>query len=371
MLAVVLVGLVGAFGGIQVGVARDADDVGVLDGVHGEYLGRHHLDGVLQQDELQAAARQLDDALALAGQGDQPQRHAFRPQVLRGLGLLGGRLFGLALVLVGLGVGRVLAALRGLALALGAACRAGARVRAAGGVGFLVQPHHQVQRAVFQVGEGVAGVDDLRRQEGQHVGVHVVAQEGALLVVQVVGAQVAHVGLLQQAAQAFVRALVGGIQLVAAFVDGIQLLGGGHARLGVDDVLLHQRQVGQAAHAHHEELLQVAPEDGDEVQAFQQGHRLVGALVEHAFVEGEPGELAVLQVGLGLRRSGFVHDAPASCHVAFNGWSHHTPSGARRGVVSSRQGEEGAGSGGTPSGFDEARAGRPGPETPSSMRSTR
>ena len=196
VLAVVLVGFVGAYGGIQVGVARDADDVGVLDGVHGEYLGRHHLDGVFQQDELQAAARQLDDALALAGQGDQPQRHAFRPQVLRGLGLLGGRLFGLALVLVGLGVGRVLAALRGLALALGAACRAGARVRAAGGVGFLVQPHHQVQRAVFQVGEGVAGVDDLRRKEGQHVCVHVVAQEGALLVVQVVGAQMAHVGLL-------------------------------------------------------------------------------------------------------------------------------------------------------------------------------
>ena len=139
VLAVVLVGFVEAFGGIQVGVARDADDVGALDGVHGEDLGRHHLDGVFQQDELQAAARQLDDALALAGQGDQPQRHAFRPQVLRGLGLLGGRLFGLALVLVGLGVGRVLAALRGLALALGAACRAGARVRAAGGVGFLVQ----------------------------------------------------------------------------------------------------------------------------------------------------------------------------------------------------------------------------------------
>ena len=40
--------------------------------------------------------------------------------------------------------------------------------------------------------------------------------------------------------------------------------------------------------AHHEELLQVAPEDGDEVQALKQGHRLVGALVEHALIEREP-----------------------------------------------------------------------------------
>ena len=267
VLAVVLVLLVGALGGVQVGVAGDADDVGVLDGVHAEHLVGHHLDGVLEQDEGEPLARQLDDARALARHGHESQRHAFGAEVFGFVGL--GRL-----VLVG--------AFRLDGLLAGA--------------GLLVQAHHHVQRAVLQVGEGVARVDDLRREEGHDVLAHVAREEGALLVVEVAGAQVAHALLAQKAADLLVGALLDGVELVAARVDGVELLGGRHAGLGVDDVLLHQREVGQASHAHHEELLQVAPEDGDEVQALQKRHRLVGALIEHALVEGEPRKLAVLQI---------------------------------------------------------------------------
>lgn len=76
--------------------------------------------------------------------------------------------------------------------------------------------------------------------------------------------------------------LLHGVQLMAALMDGGELLGRRHARLRVEDLLLQKRQVGQASHAHHEELLEVGPEDADEVQALEQRHGFVGALVEHA-----------------------------------------------------------------------------------------
>ena len=266
MLAVVLVAFVGAFGGVKVGVARHADHVGVLDGVHAENFGRHHLDGVLQQDELQPVARQLDDARALLRHGHQPQRHAFGSKVFRLVGL-----------------GRLVRALR----------LRGFLAQ----VDLLVQAHHNVQGSVFKMRKRVTRVDDLRRQKRQDVLLNVAQQEGALVVGEVFRAQMAYAALTQQAANLLEGPFLDGVELAAARVDRVELLGGRHVRLRVDDVLFHQGQVGQAAHAHHEELLQVAPEDGDEVQPLEQRHRFIGSLVEHALVEREPRQLAVLQVG--------------------------------------------------------------------------
>ena len=70
VLAVVFVLLVARLVCVDVGVARNADHVGVLNLVHREDFRREHLDGVLQQDELEATARQLDYALALVRQRD-------------------------------------------------------------------------------------------------------------------------------------------------------------------------------------------------------------------------------------------------------------------------------------------------------------
>ena len=150
----------------------------------------------------------------------------------------------------------------------------------------------------------MARVDDLRREEWRHVDLGIFGEKRALLGGELIGADMGDAYLAQKRANLLKGALVGGVEFVAAQVDGAKLLGGRHVGLGVDDVLLHERQVGQAADAHHEELLQVAPEDGDEVQALQQGDRLVGALLEHALVEGEPGKLAVLQVWRGIARCG-------------------------------------------------------------------
>ena len=71
MLAVVVVQVFfGAIVGVDVGVARYADDAGALGGVHVEHLVDDGLDGVFQQDELRALARELDNAVGLMGQGD-------------------------------------------------------------------------------------------------------------------------------------------------------------------------------------------------------------------------------------------------------------------------------------------------------------
>ncbi len=294
VLPVVLALLLGAFRGVQVGVAGDADDVGVLHRVHGEDLGHEHLDGVLHEHVGQAVTGQLDDPGRLARQGDDAERDAFGPQVLRllALGLFGT--FGL----LGLGAGLLLL---GLLLLRG---------------GLLIQTYDNVQTAVFQMGEGMARIHDLRREEGQHVVLHVVVEEHQLLVGEVVLAQLVDALGRQKPAQVLVGFLVVGVQLVAPLIDGVQLLGRRHAGFRVDDGLLQQREVGERPHAHHEELLQVAPEDGDEVQALEQGHRGVGALVEHALVEVKPRQLAVLHIrGLGKRGFGvrvlrclLVHD---------------------------------------------------------------
>ena len=50
----------------------------------------------------------------------------------------------------------------------------------------------------------------------------------------------------------------------------------------------NERVLEQGADAHHEEFLQVAPKDGDEVQTLQKRDRLVGTLFEYALVEVEP-----------------------------------------------------------------------------------
>ena len=162
----------------------------------------------------------------------------------------------------------------------------------------------------------MARIDDLRRQKRQNVLLNVARQERALVVGQVFGAQVAYAAFAQQAANLLEGSFLNGVEFAAARVNRVKLFGGRHVRLRVDDVLFHQGQVGQAAHAHHEELLKVAPEDGDEVQSLEQRHRFVGSLVKHALVERKPRQLAVLQVG--RRLHAFVCNAV--CGGCMGGW---------------------------------------------------
>ena len=272
--AVVVVNLVGGFRGVKVRVAGDADDVGVFDLVHAKYHGGVMLQGMLQEYEFQALARKFDDPLALAGQGNQSKGDAFGPKVLGRLAVftvLAGFPFAV-LVLAGFAVFAVPASVLY-------------------GMG-LVKPDHHIQPAVFQMGEGVAGIDNLRRKEGRHIGPDVSVQVLKLFLVQVLHPQVLHAFGGKLLPDILVDELVVGIELMAALVNGVELLRGGHAGFQVNDGLLDQGQVREAAHTDHEKLLQVAPEDGDK----KQRHVGIRPLVKHPLVELQPGQLPVLHV---------------------------------------------------------------------------
>ncbi len=220
--AEVLVVFVGLLMGVQVGIARHLNYVGMLDRIHLENLVGSHLKGVLQQDESVAAVRGLerDDALAVARHGDDAHDD------------VGGRL----------GAGR-LALLLGLLLV--------------GLIGFclVIKAYGDVEGTVFQVGEGMEGVDDLGRHQRQHVSLHMLVKLGQLLRGQLVGIELVDACGLKLVAQA--AKVFGGLgcQFAHAGVHRFQLLRGGHARFTVVYRFLGKLQVTQATHAHHEEFL--------------------------------------------------------------------------------------------------------------------
>ena len=268
VLAVVVIQVfLGAVVRVDVGVARYADNAGALGGVHGEHLRRNGLDGVFQKDVLRAFAGQLDNALRLVRQRDKAERRIVGTDVLAlllalALGLL--RLFNYCLI--------------------------------------VHQTGKHVQCAVFQVREGVARIDDLRRKVRDNAFLQVRVQIFGLFLRKVGRLQLMDAVFGQLAHDFVVDAFLFRVQFVATLVDGKQLLAGRHLRFVVAHVLIDQRKVGKAAHAHHEELLQIAAEDGYERKALKQRHVMVFALVKNAFVEGEPGKLAVLHVGQNVMR---------------------------------------------------------------------
>ena len=83
-------------------------------------------------------------------------------------------------------------------------------------------------------------------------------------------------------------ALLFWVEFVATLIDGIELLFRRHERFIIANLLLDEREVGQAADAHHEELLEVAREDGDERETLEQWNVAIFALIEHTLIEREP-----------------------------------------------------------------------------------
>jgi len=62
-------------------------------------------------------------------------------------------------------------------------------------------------------------------------------------------------------------------------------------------LLLEAEERPERCHAHAEELVEVGRENGEEAEPLGQRHAGVGRLLEHAAVEGQPGELAVEERG--------------------------------------------------------------------------
>ena len=161
---------------------------------------------------------------------------------------------------------------------------------------FASQQSGHIEGLVGQVGEGVVAVHDLGGQHGQDAGLIVGADIALFLRRQLLHRQVADAVLPQQRRHVGVQPVFDLNEAGDNAVHLLQLLHGGLPGLVVDVIRRDQAQVEEVAHPDHEEFVQIAGEDGDEFQPFQQRHTLVPRLLQDPPVEAEPAQLAVLGV---------------------------------------------------------------------------
>ena len=157
----------------------------------------------------------------------------------------------------------------------------------------VLQHGSGVQDLVLQMGEGVAGVDDLGRQQRAH-GLLVPAPHILPVpVLQLPVGELLHPPLPQGVHDRPVHPVPLLHQRSHGVIDPPQLLRRGEASLVLPGIGGHDGQVRQAPHPDHEELVQVAGEDGEEPQPLHQGHGRVRRLLQHPPVKGQPAELPV------------------------------------------------------------------------------
>ena len=133
----------------------------------------------------------------------------------------------------------------------------------------------QAERAVGEIRERVAGVDRQRREDGKQRAAEIVLEEPLLGRVHVLGPQDADalggepgLDVLQEAA------VLLGHQLVRPLGDGLQDLGGGEP-VRTPLTVARVEPPLEAGHPDHEELVEVGAEDGEELDALEEGDGLL------------------------------------------------------------------------------------------------
>ena len=160
----------------------------------------------------------------------------------------------------------------------------------------LRQQRRGVERLVLQVRKRVAAVDDLRRQQRADVFLIIIVHIGALAVGERFVGDLADAVDGQFAHQLAVDLVAPRDHRAHRLVDARELLRRRQPALVVHIVGREHVQVHEAAHADHEKLVQIAGKDGDKAQPLDQRHGGVRRLGEHALVELQPAQLAVLRV---------------------------------------------------------------------------
>ncbi|EWS63146.1 hypothetical protein Y695_03623 [Hydrogenophaga sp. T4] len=160
------------------------------------------------------------------------------------------------------------------------------------------EPHDEVERLVRHLGKRVRGVQAHGQQQGLHFALKELLDPAALArVALTVGHQLD--ALLLQQGQQFV--VVDGVLLRH---EGVHL--GGQLFVGFDGVqaalLMGLVRVELGRHAHLEELVEVAGNDAQVAQAFQQGDIGSARPVHHPLVESQDAVVSVQksQAGLGV-----------------------------------------------------------------------
>ncbi len=135
-------------------------------------------------------------------------------------------------------------------------------------------------------------VDRHRRQDRENLVQEVAVEPGLVRASQLAGIDHRHARLAQQLAQRAPMGLLVAHQFAAAPGDGGKLLGGGQA-IGAGDGNTGPDLPAQAGHPHHIEFVQVIGRDGEEPQPLEQRMVGVACFVQHALIEGKPGQLAI------------------------------------------------------------------------------
>ena len=136
-----------------------------------------------------------------------------------------------------------------------------------------------------------------------------VAQILALLLGQILDAAQEDAFLLEGRQQFAAQTLVGlGEELADGGTNLLELFARRHAVGPGADVDARLHLLLQAADAHHEELIEIRGEDGQELEPFEQRHRRVLRFFEDAAIEFQPAqfavdvELGIVKIGNGGRR---------------------------------------------------------------------
>ena len=165
----------------------------------------------------------------------------------------------------------------------------------------VAHDHGQVQRQVGDVRERVGGIDGERRQHREDPVLEHLAQLVALRRLELVPVDDADSRGAELVAHGLEDPAGAGGQLLHADADRVELL----AR--AEPVRRRRRQTGrrlllEAGDADLEELVEEAAEEREEVDALEQRLGVVGGEQQYTLVEIEPGELAVEEDRLELGR---------------------------------------------------------------------
>ncbi len=162
----------------------------------------------------------------------------------------------------------------------------------------------EVQGEIREERERMAGIHGERREDRQDVATKVHARRLALSLGEVGPRENRDAGRRELRQEVVHEA--GNLSRFHSLDSGPNAREGVHGRQavvrGLDD--LRGELVEKSRNADHEEFVEVRLADREELQAFEERPALVVSLLDHALVEGEPGELPVQQRQRGRRRGG-------------------------------------------------------------------
>ena len=161
---------------------------------------------------------------------------------------------------------------------------------------------HRVNVPVAQERKRLAPPHDRRGDERRNLRVKIPLQTLALLPADLPEIHQAHARLFDLLHEAGIHGILAMVELMHARKHGAQLLGRSHVGLVVAQLGGHVHLVDQRTNPHHEKLIQIALVNRGEGQPFAQRHPAALRFLKHALVEFQPGQLTVHEDHLIIHR---------------------------------------------------------------------